>query len=238
MKKIFLNYLFQWKENNLFHTPQSLEMLLTEAISTGNIPMLQSIMSRTPEGELGILSHDKDRQVRYLFVTASAVFSRAAMRGGMNYELACSMADAFCQAMDQIPHIDTPIDLIKKMALDFCQAIRDAKNIQYSPLINDCCVYIYNQTHKSITLEDLANFCGMSTRRLSLRFRKETGIAVGDYIHQSKMNEAKLLLRYTDHSVCEIASFLGYCNQSHFSQIFKKLENKTPIQYRNQNQTE
>lgn len=232
MRKELMEYLFYVKENNLYHTPQSMEMQLCEAITTGNVPLLQSIIGRNIEGALGILSHDADRQARYMFVTAAAIFARAAMRGGMNYELACSMADVSCQEMDNLPHIDDLLTLLRELAMEFCQAVCEENNIHYSHLVNDCCIYIYNHSHETPLLEDLARLCGLSTRRLSLRFRKETGMSVGEYIHQTKINEAKLLLQYTDHSIGEIAFFLGFCNQSHFSQIFKSIVGITPIEFK------
>lgn len=231
MNKELTNYLFEIKENRGFHTPLSLETEITNAIAAGNSAEIKSIFKSNYEGELGILSFDKDRQNRYMFVTMSAIFSRAAVRGGLNYELACSMADTYCQKMDKLVNADDYMKLGAEMALDFCNQVKKTKKLIYSPIVNTCCEYVHNHTHEHISLDILSELTGMSTRRLSQRFKRETGTNIVDYIQTAKIDEAKILLTYTSKSIGEISSFLDFSSQSYFTQIFKKHEGYTPLEY-------
>lgn len=232
MKKEITDYMFKQKENNTFHTPQSLEVLITDAIATGNMARLHNIFKNSYEGSLGILSLKHERQERYMFVTAAAVFSRAAMRGGIDYELACSMADIYCQKMDQLSLSNDFMYLMFEMGFDFCRTVSETNKLVYSPLINKCCTYIYNHTHETVSLYDLAELCNMSTRRLSERFKKETGTSIVDYIQLSKIEEAEVLLRYTSKTISEISSYLAFSTQSYFTLIFKKHTGITPLEYK------
>lgn len=235
MKKELTDYMFKRKEDNNLHTTQSLEIQITDAIATGNVPRLHSIFKTSYEGSLGTLSLKHEQQERYMFVTTAAVFSRAAMRGGVNYELACSMADTYCQKMDQLPLSDDFMYLIIEMGFDFCRTVSETKKLVYSPIINRCCDYIYNHTHETITLNDLAKLCKMSTRRLSERCRKETGMPIVAFIQLTKIEEAKVLLRYTNKTIGEISSYLAFSTQSYFTQIFKKHIGLTPFEYQQHN---
>ncbi|MCS4481841.1 helix-turn-helix domain-containing protein [Clostridium botulinum] len=49
------------------------------------------------------------------------------------------------------------------------------------------------------------------------------------------MEKSKELLTKNDLSILEIALSVGFNNQNYFSSTFKKFNNKTPIEFRNEN---
>ena len=222
------DYIVKSREDAGFHTPQSYEEQLSGAIEQGNLGLLELLLRQTVTGRPGVLSQDPARQVRYLFVTMASVAARAAMRGGLSYEAACSMADIYCQRMDAMSDFDKMEELRVQMFLDFCQEVARKRTETYSHLVRSCCDYIQKHTHENICLRDLAKLCHYSERRLSWKFRQETGIPIVDYIHREKLEEARLLLLHSDYTINEIAGFLGYANQSYFTRKFKELYGETP----------
>lgn len=73
----------------------------------------------------------------------------------MNYEEACSMADNYCQRMDEIRDL-YQIELMQtEMMLDFCCEVAKLRNKGKTALILECCDYIHKNTHSKILLEDL-----------------------------------------------------------------------------------
>ena len=245
MKKELAEYLFQRKEARGFHTPESLENQLNNAITSGNAIQLKAIIEAAFEaafedGRPGVLSLNREHQERYTFVAAAVVFSRAAVRGGVDYELACSIADVYCQKMDRTPFSSDFFSLISEMGIDFCTTVSDTNRFIYSALINNICSYIYKHTHESVSLNDLSQLSGLCTRSLSKRFIRETGQSVVDYIQLAKIDEAKVLLLYTKKSISEISAYLAFSSQSYFSSIFKKHTGYTPSEYqkRSPNQIE
>lgn len=226
-------YMFDARESEGFHTSYSWEIQMTHAVETGNLEMLKQLRLYRVNGRLGVLSLNQDRQIRYIFVTAVAVFGRAALRGGLHYEKAYSMADIYCQRMDAMTNPADIEQLQAQMVEDFCRTVAESKHNRYSPEIQLCCTFIQQHTHEKVTLKMLAEQCGMSGRRLSEKFKKETGRSVVDYIHHVKMEEAELLLRDSDYTLGEIGSYLGYANQSHFISVFRRFHQMTPAQYRN-----
>ena len=63
-------------------------------------------------------------------------------------------------------------------------------------------------------------------------FRKETGKSIVLFLIGERMRKAKELLTYTDFSLPEIASKVGYEDYNYFSRQFKKHTLFTPTQYR------
>ena len=55
------------------------------------------------------------------------------------------------------------------------------------------------------------------------KFQQELGSAIGAYITERKLREAKSLLRYTDKSLGEVSSYLCFFSQSYFHNVFKKV---------------
>ena len=231
----FTQYIFKNREKTFIHTPYSLEISITKAIETGNISLLKSIQIQPTLGNLGILSFHEERQVRYMFVTGTAVFGRAAMRGGVDYETVCSMADSYCQKMDLLSNLSQIQLLQTQMMFDFCNTVAKIKHQNYSYPVKECCNNIQIHAHEKIVLRDLAEICQLSERRLSQKFKKETGVGIVDYIHKIKIDEAVQLLNYSTFTVNQISNYLGYNNQSYFTEMFKKYTGKTPNLYRSKN---
>ena len=57
-------------------------------------------------------------------------------------------------------------------------------------------------------------------------------MAIYTYMRNYRMDLAASLLANTDQSVMEIAGKVGYTNSSKFSEAFKSVKGKTPLEYR------
>lgn len=62
--------------------------------------------------------------------------------------------------------------------------------------------------------------------------QKSIGISPKRYIQNKVIQEAKILLSYTNLSVSEVAENLSFENPSYFIRLFRKQEKITPLQYR------
>lgn len=96
--------------------------------------------------------------------------------------------------------------------------------------------YIKKNLNKNISRTDVAEYVHLNEEYFSRLFKQETGDTFKDYVLSEKMNCAKRLLAQTRLSISIVASKTGYDNCSHFSKMFKKVTNKTPQEYRKENQ--
>lgn len=229
--------MFDIRENETYHFTGSYESLLINAVETGNSDFLKELVLGPMIGRAGFMSNKALMQERYLFVVVITLVTRAAVHGGLSQEEAYSLSDIYCQKMDalkNIPDIDT---LQYQMIMDFCNRVRDVlKKEKYSGVIQKCCEYINMHLHETISLDDLSRCCNLCRRSVSVRFKRETGMTVPDYINAEKIKEAKYLLNYSEYSVAEIGSLLQYNSQSYFAKVFRQHCGCTPQQYRENNQ--
>lgn len=82
------------------------------------------------------------------------------------------------------------------------------------------------------TIEELANKFNISVSALKQCFKGIYGMAIYTYMRNYRMDLAASLLTKTDQSVTEIAGKVGYTNSSKFSEAFKSVKGKTPLEYR------
>ena len=75
----------------------------------------------------------------------------------------------------------------------------------------------------------------ISSSYLNECVKNTTGYPVSHHIQQRVILEAKRLLFYSDKSVKEIASELGYDDYPYFSRLFNKVTAMTPLTFRNKN---
>ena len=85
--------------------------------------------------------------------------------------------------------------------------------------------YTYN-------VNELCEKLGYSRSQLNRLFFAKYGISPHDYLIESKLNYAAGLIVYTDYTVSEVCSMIGYANRVQFGKQFKKKFGLTPSEYK------
>lgn len=225
--------LFSQREHVIAHTPESFETGVLAAVQAGDAETLKRRLLEPVTGRIGRMSKNMLTQEKYTFVSFITMVTRAAIRGGLAPETAYTLSDTYCLQMDDLTRLQDIAPLTFHMVLDFCQKVAEEGNHKrFSPPVEKCCRYISQHLHEEIRLTDLAEVSGLCARVISQKLREETGLAVTDYIHRQKMQEAKYLLKHSQHSIADIGVYIGYNSQSYFTKVFRDVYGITPQQYR------
>ncbi|MGN7175989.1 response regulator transcription factor [Cytobacillus sp. SAFR-174] len=105
---------------------------------------------------------------------------------------------------------------------------------EYSKMVNEALNQIHESYEQRVGLQDIAARVHASPAYLSRRFSEEVGTSLIDYLTVYRLEKAKHLLSTTLYSISEIAEKTGFNSLHYFSSQFKKKENITPKQYREQ----
>ncbi|MGM0975516.1 MAG: response regulator transcription factor [Bacillota bacterium] len=105
---------------------------------------------------------------------------------------------------------------------------------EYSKMVNEALNQIHESYEQRVGLQDIAAKVHASPAYLSRRFSEEVGTSLIDYLTVYRLEKAKHLLSTTHYSISEIAEKTGFNSLHYFSSQFKKKENITPKQYREQ----
>ena len=84
----------------------------------------------------------------------------------------------------------------------------------------------------SLTVESLAELCGVSEVYLRKLFRDIHGVSPKEYLMQRRISYAENLLAAGDFSVGKVAEMCGYGEPCHFSREFLRLVGTSPSKYR------
>lgn len=92
--------------------------------------------------------------------------------------------------------------------------------------------YISASYKKDFSLDDVAEFVGVSKYYLSRGFHKYTGYPFVSYVNYTRCKMAKKLLADTRISIYEVANRCGFSNKSYFAKSFKRYIGILPGEYR------
>ncbi|MGL4439668.1 MAG: helix-turn-helix transcriptional regulator, partial [Bosea sp. (in: a-proteobacteria)] len=81
---------------------------------------------------------------------------------------------------------------------------------------------------RQVSLDDVANACGLSSSYFARAFKASTGTTPHEWLQTCRVDRARELLRHPSHSLVEIAADCGFSDQSHFTRIFKRVTGQTP----------
>lgn len=83
----------------------------------------------------------------------------------------------------------------------------------------------------SFNVEALADEVGLSRVQLHRRMKELTGISVGEFIRNLRLQQAARLLAKGDVTVAQVTYAVGFANPTHFATAFKKHFGVTPSEY-------
>jgi AraC-like DNA-binding protein len=93
-------------------------------------------------------------------------------------------------------------------------------------------VWIDRHYADPVTVEDAARICAMSASYFMRFFKQVTGESFLSYLNHFRVAKAQVLLATTDKSISEISQEIGFCDQSYFGMVFRKVVQTTPMCYR------
>jgi AraC family transcriptional regulator len=92
--------------------------------------------------------------------------------------------------------------------------------------------YINDRISENISLAEISTELDISQYHFSRLFKKSTGFTPYQYIIKKRIELSQEMLTRTDKPISDIALEVGFANQSHFSNHFRKIVGVPPKKYR------
>jgi len=100
--------------------------------------------------------------------------------------------------------------------------------------VSDALAFIHANYAREVTLADMAQAVHLSPFHLTRVFKQCLGVSPHQYLIQVRVNSARWLLSAGsgERSLSEVATAVGFADQSHFTRHFKRATGTTPGQFR------
>ncbi|MBQ8094270.1 MAG: helix-turn-helix transcriptional regulator [Clostridia bacterium] len=233
MNRDLIKLTFVQNELGFNHFSFDEEMLQFHYLKEGDQKCIPMAVNQFLSDRNGKLSDDPLRNAQYLFVSIVTTACRYSILGGLPSQDAYGLSDLYIQAADKCSTIDEIHELVERLFTDYVKRIQAVKKQHtYSKPVTQAIEYINRHLHERLTQEDISDAVGLSRTYFSTHFVDEVGMPITEYIRKRKIDTAKGLLTYFDYSILDVAEYLGYSSDSHFSSTFKKETGMSPREYR------
>lgn len=224
---------FSIRSKGKLHGTWAMEQALMQHIEEGNLDYQEILGKMAITGTSGdYLYKNPSRRHKTDVLTFTVLCCRAAMRAGLSPELAYTLSDYYFASIENAASISELQTISHTMFHDYTSRVHEMlKNTQISRPIQECCNYIQLHSAEKLEIADIAAQIGYAEYYFSKKFKKEVGISVKDYIKETKINRAKIMLK-AGISISEVTDTLHFSSQSYFTETFRKLTGITPAEYR------
>ncbi len=207
--------------------PYELEAALFEAVRDGRAEDARRLAGEAADRLSGQV--DSHTFLRRRLVELLTVISRR-----LEIDLAEIVVDEV-RALDVYEAVDSPARL-RALTLETVDALCQMPRRNAAPgshaRIDHVRAYIEVHYNEELSLERAAAEVRMSPPYLSRAFKKSVGMSFVDYVHATRVQRARALLRDSEMSVKEIAAAVGFADSNYFSRVFKQQTGVTPSAYR------
>lgn len=133
----------------------------------------------------------------------------------------------------------SPLHLIGHLYLFLDYLVRSTEGIRINHgsklrdfYIHEALEFIRHNFQNNISVEDIADACGLNRSYFGKIFKEAIGKSPQDFLLNYRMVKAAELLKLTKLSVGDISIAVGYDNQMHFSRAFKNIYGVSPKRWR------
>lgn len=103
---------------------------------------------------------------------------------------------------------------------------------KYTKLMTEACLYISHNCTKSLTLDDVCHYIGVSKSHFSHLFKKYTNMTFIDFLTTERIKRTEFLISNPKSHLIDIAYDSGFSSVSSFNRAFKKIKGISPSEFR------
>lgn len=213
--------------------PIEKESALQDAIRWGDKAKAVTVMNEL----LGIIffsSGNSLERISFRVMEILSILSRAAVRGGAQEEEVLTKSLQCQKEIRQYSSLEGISAWLAKVLHSYMEMMFVSMDDHYDPTIAKALRYIHANYSSHLSLEEAAHSAGLSPNYFSNLFNSRMGLSFSSYVNKVRIEHAQRLLLDTSFPIIEIASLVGFEEQSYFSKVFKEKTHLSPGKYRRQ----
>ncbi len=124
--------------------------------------------------------------------------------------------------------------LLTQLIVELCRRYVDRKKKKPEALnlLREDKTIFDTAINEKMLISQMASKSGISEQHFRRLFHKVYGTSPLNHLHLRKVINVKKMILENKYSITEIAMRCGFCNSSHMSRVFKKIEGMSPREYK------
>ena len=136
------------------------------------------------------------------------------------------------ESITKTGNLDKIRSIFNDLISEICKQKKSSEQDENETIREKIKSYIDNNYHLDFSLDNLADYLGLSFKYTSILFKKVMGDNFKNYINVYRIEKAKEILKEKkDVKIKDLAEELGYNSSNTFIRIFKKYEGISPTQF-------
>ena len=196
------------------HNTLALEQTIMNFVRHGDTAALKKWLKSAPAIRPGILSSDTIRQLKNTFIVTATLVSRAAIRGGMDVNDALSLSDAYIQKNELLSSVEAIENLQYHMVFDYTEKVEKIR-LGKTPtkLLTDIVNYVQKHLSEPVDIAALSKAMFISRTHLAVKFKKETGMTLTEFVLKEKIEEGKRLADFGNRRLSRFLFAKPFCKR-------------------------
>ena len=220
------------------HNNYQLEKRLLAAVKDGNLLHFnQGLEAYLRSGSFGRTAMQELRNQKNIAIITISLCARASIAGGVPPEIALNLTDKMCRYVEGMTTITSVGRLIQTIGAIFITRVQHSQQLTHGGQnywVNQIERYVRTNFTHGLTLAKIAQALGRDKHYLAHLYRAATGRTIHQYLLLCQINEFKSELLWTDHTITQISTQLGFSSPSAATRAFKQQVGLTPRKYRQQ----
>lgn len=179
--------------------------------------------------------HERSEMLKILLLELVVMMARGAVDAGASQEEVIGFCYRHVTELTTIADDEHLARWLKESLLRIFDAVERSRAAETPPFVRRALATLRENAGGGSVAQVravVAGKLGVSARHLSETLKSRTGRALADWLREARIERACELLAETDQTVAAIAAEAGFCDQSYFTKVFRKIRRTTPKQYR------
>lgn len=208
-----------------------IEEQLSVLIKSGRFPESKAIIDGSFDA-MSSRSHIQLKAVRHRAVQLIMNINGAADDIGIETDDEPSSDETAYEDVFRAPSLPDIRSAVVLYADRICKAIQHEQASKQTNIIEEINDYIKEHMSDALSLANISEAFYLNKSYLSRIYKERTGMTLGEYILQYRMEQSKELIRRTNQKAYEIAEQVGYMDPNYFGSCFKKYTGMSISDYR------
>jgi AraC-like DNA-binding protein len=205
---------------------------LDEAFATAAFSDLGALKERFLKLALGLFLQNPSEIRRHLQYVLDRLARTAAVRADLEKKEGRLLREELTRKMEHAATFQEIILTYQEALSRLEKEIERPFSAQRDQSVEKAREYLDRHFKEAVSLAKLSRKAGVSTATFSRRFKRLTGLGMGEYLQKRRLEEAKRLLKSTRLPVFRIARDCGFKSVPYFVHLFHEKNGLPPQAYR------